>query len=544
MYVMRAWLGIRPDLSANQLIVALIWTALALCLPVLFAWVWAGGGALVATGLTAGLLVTIGNMPEQYLQLYLFMLPCALAAVGLYVLGAGLFGMTLGRGFLVVSAIGGLFTGFSSNMRSSHLPLHLGLFALFAVAIVACTIRRGQSPAETRRRRALTLAAWTATGAALFFSAYSLFGAVFIKTLPRRLYNYSYHSIAHPLLLAVAVPPNPLSRREGILWDDSVGLNLARRIKPDVDYIGPGYDDALFRYYAALWRRYPQEMWRIYRLKAEIAGTGAVRPIVLTPKGVFERLLFPVSWITNGVLLLVLLGAVFLASAAEVWRRQSPLALLIGLMAASGAAILVESAMIMPYFTLPYHSTLLFVLIFVSLVAYWQAVLALRPIAIWAWQRLRSHRVDGALIGSLAALGALGASAGAVGLSLLTYALIRPWCSAWVSAMGSAGVLLSLWEARWPLDPWIASVVLLSVAAIGSYATRVEVGWRRGMWLALAGVTLATVGARDGLNPWVLASYLWVSMALLGPASLRTRVRRAPAIALVMVGATLTLGTW
>ena len=541
MYVMRAWLAIRPDLSANQLTTALIWTALVLCLPFLFAWVWAGGGALVATALTAGLLVTIGNMPEQYLQLYLFMLPCALAAVGLYVLGAGLFGMTLGRGFLVVSAIAGLFTGFSSNMRSSHLPLHVGLFALFAVATVACTIRLGLSPAETRRRRAVTLAAWTATGAALFFAAYSLFGAVFIKTLPKTSFNSSYHSIAHPLVLAVAVPPNPLSRREGILWDDSVGQNLARRTKPDVYYIGAGYDDALFSDYAGLWRRHPQEMWRIYRLKAEIAGTGAVRPIALTPQGVFERLLLPVSWITNGVLLLVLLGAVFLASAAEVWRSQSPLALLIGLMAASGAAILVESALIVPYFILQYHSTLLFVLIFLSIVAYWQGLLALGPIAMWAWQRLRNHRVDGALIGSLAALGALGAPAGAVGLSLLTYALLRPWCSAWVSAFGSAGVLLSLWEAHWPLDPWIASLVLLSVAAIGSYATRVEVGWRRGMWLALIGVTLATVGARYGLNPWALASYLLVSIVFLGPASLRNHSRRAPAIAGVIIGASLAL---
>ena len=335
MYVMRAWLGIRPDLSANQLIVALIWTALALCLPVLFAWVWAGGGALVATGLTAGLLVTIGNMPEQYLQLYLFMLPCALAAVGLYVLGAGLFGMTLGRGFLVVSAIGGLFTGFSSNMRSSHLPLHVGLFALFAVAIVVCTIRRGQSPAETRRRGALTLAAWSATGAALFFSAYSLFGAVFIKTLPKTSYNYSHHSIAHPLLLAVAVPPNPLSRREGILWDDSVGLNLARRIKPDVDYIGPGYDDALFEYYAGALATI--STGDVADLSVEGGdrrnGCGPSDTPSL-PQGVFARLLFPVSWITNGILLLVVLGAVFLASAAAGVACQSPLALLIGLIAA------------------------------------------------------------------------------------------------------------------------------------------------------------------------------------------------------------------
>ena len=49
MYVMRAWLSVRPDLSADQLSTVLVATALSLCLPFLFAWICAGGGALVAT---------------------------------------------------------------------------------------------------------------------------------------------------------------------------------------------------------------------------------------------------------------------------------------------------------------------------------------------------------------------------------------------------------------------------------------------------------------------------------------------------------------
>ena len=172
---------------------------------------------------------------------------------------------------------------------------------------------------------------------------------------------------------------------------------------------------------------------------------------------------------------------------------------------------------------------------------YWRGVLALPSIAAWSWRWARSHRADAAVVALLAARGAFGPSAGAAVLSLATYALLRPWCSTWTSAIGSAGVLFSLSAAFWPFDAWMACGALLSAVATASYAARVEVGWRRGMWLALAGASLATVGARSGLNPWVLALYLSVSMALLGPASLRTRVRRAPAIALVIVGATLTL---
>ena len=125
-------------------------------------------------------------MPEYYLvQLYLFMLPCALLAIALYVIGAWRFGMTAGPGFVAVSGIAGFFTGFASNMRSSHLPLYAGLFALFAAAMVTGTMRREAGPAETRRRRALTLTAWTAASAAAFVATYAVFGAVFIKPLPK-----------------------------------------------------------------------------------------------------------------------------------------------------------------------------------------------------------------------------------------------------------------------------------------------------------------------------------------------------------------------
>ena len=475
------------------------------------------------------------------MQLYIFMLPCALLAIALYVIGAWRFGMTAGPGFVAVSGVAGFFTGFASNMRSSHLPLYAGLFALFAAAMVAGTMRREAGPAETRRRRALTLTVWTAASAAAFVATYAVFGAVFIKPLPKVSYNYSYHSIAHPLVLALAVPENPLSRREGIAWDDSVGVPLARRIDPNVTYVGPGYDDALFEYYGGLWRRHPQEMRRIYRLKAEMAGTGVVRPTTLKNAGFYAFVLYPLNWISNGILLFVVLCAVFLVSAVAVWRDQSVIALLIGLVAATGAALVVEAAVIMPYFYLQYQSLLLFALIVVSASVYWRGVLALPSIAAWSWRWARSHRADAAVVALLAARGAFGPSAGAAVLSLATYALLRPWCSTWTSAIGSAGVLFSLSAAFWPFDAWMACGALLSAVATASHAARVEAGWRRGMWLALAGASLATVGARVGLNPWVLAVYLSVSMAFLGPASLRTRVRRAPAIALVIVGATLIL---
>src|SRR5262249_7398834 len=115
--------------------------------------------------------------------------------------------------------------------------------------------------------------------------------------------NYSYHAIAHPLVLSLALPPSPLSRSEGIAWNDEVALGLARREDPAATYLGPTYERALLRYYTGLWRREPRAMAGVYLGKFETAGkdmfdrmsTGEFRVPTL-----IAIALRPLAWVPNG----------------------------------------------------------------------------------------------------------------------------------------------------------------------------------------------------------------------------------------------------
>src|SRR5262249_49661099 len=78
------------------------------------------------------------------------------------------------------------------------------------------------------------------------------------------------------IVLGLAAPENPLSAREGIKWDDSVGAVLARRIDPTATYHGPTYEKALLVYYGKLWVYAPGEMVEIYIAKVRIATTATL----------------------------------------------------------------------------------------------------------------------------------------------------------------------------------------------------------------------------------------------------------------------------
>lgn len=96
---------------------------------------------------------------------------------------------------------------------------------------------------------------------------------------PTNNYNYAYHAIAHPLVLALGVPENTLSRREGIVWNDSIGLKLAKKIDPQTTYLDKSYEKALFIYYMNLWKGYPKEMLNIYSQKWKMALSDAYQMI-------------------------------------------------------------------------------------------------------------------------------------------------------------------------------------------------------------------------------------------------------------------------
>src|SRR5262249_41236384 len=230
-----------------------------------FALIHSGAGlALVAVALAIPLLLFADSSSYTY-STYVFFLPLVLLNVAWYTL-ALLFSWssTLARHTATIFGAG-LLAAFSFNMRTSYLPTYVLFGALYCVF----TFRRTHPSLRWPdwRRPALV---WVAASIGVYALAIALFHALFIRPLvPARPsnQNYSYHPIAHPLVLSLAFPSNDLARREGILWQDDVGLTLAKRTIPEATYLGPLYEKALFRYYRNLWSAYPGEMARLYFAK-------------------------------------------------------------------------------------------------------------------------------------------------------------------------------------------------------------------------------------------------------------------------------------
>lgn len=258
---------------------------------------------------------------------------------------------------------GGLLSGFvaaaSVNMRSSYLPVYVSFLLCYCWAVW-----RSGGP---RPARAVMVAGVALTVAA----GYLLFQYPFVtRRVPATAVGqYTYHTISHPLVLSLAIPPNDLATREGIRWLDDVGVTLARRIDPKATYLGPGYESALFTYYRSLWRRYPREMADIYVAKLQLAGAHMLQGALLSDSW-RKRALWPLTCITDGLYL----GGVYLLSALaafEIYRRRgSGLAFCIGLLFVAGILMYLESAIIMPLYYVVYHNYLLFLSLFWCLLFY------------------------------------------------------------------------------------------------------------------------------------------------------------------------------
>ena len=263
--------------------------------------------------------------------------------------------------------VAGIAAAFSASMRTIMLPVSAAMFAVFIFAIW-----RGRAPVRARARIAGAVAAF-----AIGFAAYN---RVFVGTLQREddpnVPNYTYHTVAHQLVLGLAVPENDFSRREGIQWNDEVGFALARRAMPDVTYLGPKYEAALLQYYRGLWRDHPGEMTRVYFGKLRSAGS----EVFLSAAIVGRQFAIPEAigqWlhrVTNGIVLFALAAAAFGAGLYGHLRRRDSTALMLSLLSLAALASLAESFVMYSLFVAMYFSTLLFFVFFVALTAVQAAI--------------------------------------------------------------------------------------------------------------------------------------------------------------------------
>ncbi|MEZ5889990.1 MAG: hypothetical protein R3D52_06860 [Xanthobacteraceae bacterium] len=312
-----------------------------------------GFGALWAfVSAFLGLKLHVILVETHILSIYPFMTFQLAVLCGLVVLGYAV-GSQHGWSMplrIAYGAVLGLVTVAIWNMRISQ-----GLMATFALAgIGGLLLLRGREFAAGANR-------WTSVAVATASCLVVGIGlhAMLLQKIADTGYNAAHHPIAHPLVLGLGVPSNPLATREGIKWDDPVGIELARRADPDATFLGPTYEHALFSYYFDLWRKYPVEMLGIYLSKFNVAGKG-IRPQTAQYIGpIAYWTLKPAAWLmASGWLWLLSLIAVGLTGAFLFVRSGAPLALAAAFFGASGVMLLSEHAITLPAFNFGHFGAL------------------------------------------------------------------------------------------------------------------------------------------------------------------------------------------
>jgi hypothetical protein len=353
MWLMRAVLWMNPGTSTAGIGARLAAIRLAIVVVLCFALSRAGASVFLTVSVAVATCAVLRALAPYQYNNNPFILSLPLLLVGLYALCiVDLDPRRVGRVAVAFAGLGGL-TAFCVNMRTSHTPIYIAMFVVFVIAWV-----RSPSPASPR------VAPITAgIAVASYVTAVAAGHALLVRPMERLGgEGIVHHTIAHPLVLALATPENDLSRREGLKWDDLNGLEVARRIDPAATYLSYGYERALTRYYLNLWRTHPRDMIEVYRLKFAEAGGGVVQEAVhlLEHAGLPVRVGRRLAAVdVSGF---VLFGAT-IATGVLGWmlhrRRGSAVGFAWVLISVGAAGTILEAALIMPRFYIFYHSVLL-----------------------------------------------------------------------------------------------------------------------------------------------------------------------------------------
>lgn len=219
----------------------------------------------------ATFVVTAPLEAAAWSEYYYYMPAAALAIVAL----SAMLGKALVESPFAIAIAAAAMTGAAfaliENLRTTYGLAFAGVLASITLcaAILKILRARGHRPRAAAGLFAAGLAfAMSATAADRI--AFTSFRAT--DAAP----ELEYHLFWHPLVLGLALPGTAFTRAEGIEWNDSVGVDLARRINPDSPTYGLVYEDALKTYYLGLWRDHPSEMIGAYLAKVgEFGGEQA-----------------------------------------------------------------------------------------------------------------------------------------------------------------------------------------------------------------------------------------------------------------------------
>lgn len=306
------------------------------------------------------------NATPSLVGVYACFLPMLLGVVGAFGLSLALGAHRRWAANVTVHALLGFTIGFVANIRTSYQPILLAI-ALLHTCFVA--FERPGSLSRGHRMLRCSLAPLA------LVAGFLVFDRAFVAPLRavRSELNLHYHTVSHPLVLSLALPANDFARSQGIRWYDFCGIELARRIDPNVRYLAAGYEEAMFAFYRQLWREHPREMVSVYALKLATAGASVLDHArepreaprlgdVLVRAGTLP--LFPVrhGLLFFGVTLLA--GALALVGGRRsVVSRDAVFALVA--LAVIGALSYLESAAIVSTYAMQYHGFL----------TYWSTVL-------------------------------------------------------------------------------------------------------------------------------------------------------------------------
>lgn len=321
-------------------------------------------GVLVSIGASLGFafgmmcvsLILIGAMPGFVYSAYPFLWLLILCTASTYAVLLQTRAAEKGWSAAIGGAMAGVIAGFAINMRTSYLPMTVAALGIF----VLCAWTRGRTT-----RPVMPLSA--------FVAAFGLGLMVFNLSLIRPLASVDgrvSHSIAHPLVLSLGVPPTAFSKAQDISWNDVVGPRKALAIDPHADYLGPRYSAALFTYYRSLWSEHPREMAGLYFHKFNVFGPDMLTALRSSPGAVgagIAVLLAPLSWIPGGVLLLVLYLAIALASLKAMVRTGSATWLMLAILALAACLVHAEAGVIYSLFVQQYHNYAAFFAMLISL---------------------------------------------------------------------------------------------------------------------------------------------------------------------------------
>ena len=356
-----SWLWrLSPELSINELGQLLHRIRVAMLVATFVALLANGSGVVVAAISWWWALTLLQQLGPYVHHGYPFMFAMLLLTASSYpVVSRRGWTQSLG-GAATVAAITGLWTGFATNMRTSHFPIYV-LLIILLFASGELTYLKGRPPQRLRR---------ISMAAGMFVAGFFAFQYLTItRHLPSNIDASARHTIFHSIVIGLGVPESDLSRREKLIWSDSAAYAAALRVDPESGYLTQRYETALFNYYSGLWSRHPREMMQVYWAKARTAGKHMLETLRARPGKtgrLLQIVLAPMDLLPNGVWMAFSYVAVAAGGMWRFWRNRSVLGALLAFMTIPAILLQLEATVVMSYYVINYQAYLAFFCLFVS----------------------------------------------------------------------------------------------------------------------------------------------------------------------------------